>query len=161
MVDLHRGTHSSPTVQLQKAQAATDAAQAHFDALKEHIDGYMTTALPAMTPAKPRPTRHISHLTQMAAKALHRSALTRTPGVVAVGKREEKAPLPWDEMGDYMPKETWSQVGLEQGNGQVMGMREGRAGVDVEGVWGSSWYRERKKRCVMSALQGRIGSQQS
>ena len=123
--------------------AAADAAQAEYDAIKEHIDGYMSTSAPTATPAKPRPTRHISHLTQMAAKALHRSALTRPLGG---SKREEKAPLPWDEIGEYAPKETWGAVGLVRGKEDVRAMRAGKSEVGLEQVWGTSWHRERFKR---------------
>jgi hypothetical protein len=71
----------------------------------------------------------------------------------AAGRREDKAPLPWDEMGQYEAKQTWSQVGLERGMDDVVAMRRGVAEVGLESTWESSWYKERSKMYVHSVVK--------
>lgn len=145
------------SVQLQKLLSAKDPAQPEFDALKDHLDTYITSPAPAPTPARSaskHPTRHISHLTQMAAKALHRDV----PGMAAAGavaksglRREMKGGgerYGWDELGEYGTKESWRARGLERGDEDVEAMRRLggiRMGVEPEG---SSWYNDGKRRVL-------------
>ena len=63
--------------QLAKINKEIEGVQNEFEAIKDHLDSYVTAsnpAPPAIKSAKAgrQPTRHISHLTQMAAKALGR-----------------------------------------------------------------------------------------
>jgi dynactin-4 len=109
-------------VQLQKALAAKDTAQAEYDALKDHLEGYMSASAPII---KAKPTRHISHLTQMAARALNRTAPVRKP------RREDKEAVGWDEIGHYDAKGTWSEVGMAD---DVV--------RPVQDTWVSSWARD-------------------
>lgn len=130
-------------MQLQKLHTQPESVQHEFDALKEHLDAYISNSTAAPLPRSTRkPTRHISHLTQMAAKALHRDV----PGMATMrGKRlVEKGKVEWDELGEYQAKGSWRDLGLESGVEDVEMMR--RLGMSREGGvtglekrWGRSW----------------------
>jgi dynactin-4 len=143
-------------VQLQKILSNHDKAQPEFDALKDHLETYMSTPVPTPKPARPgatrQPSRHISHLTQMAAKALHRDVLGKAAraGVVKSGVRREVRPggekYGWDEIAAYAVKETWAIKGLERGNEDVERMR--RLGHDEHMRRGGlgSWHENDTRR---------------
>ena len=133
-----------------------ESAQAEFDAIKDHLEGYVAPAPTAVPPrsavtSSRNPTRHISHLTQMAAKALHRDvpgmAVTRPRGK-QVGVREK---VEWDVLGGYEAKGSWKLLGMERGMGEVDWMRglaqSGSGGVaELEKTWGRSWDGKRMTR---------------
>lgn len=66
----------------------------------------------------------------MAARALNKSK-----GDV---KREEKGPLPWDEMGQYGSKVDWRSVSLRE----VSPVDNAGNGVGEMDQWRNSWYGE-------------------
>lgn len=132
--------------QVQRLDTQAEAEQIEFEAIKTHIESYMTSSAPVPTPKSIKskhPSRHISHLTQMAARALGRDVpgMTgmgmgmgmgrgrRSNGVVEKGK--EKAA--WDDLGEYEVKQSWK--GLPE-----LGMEDDRA--DLEMIWGQSWAGE-------------------
>lgn len=123
--------------------------QDEFESIKDHIDNYITTSAPAPIAVKSalsgrQPTRHISHLTQMAAKALGKDV----PGMRNLRPRrlesEKKSHDSWDELGEYKSKGTWKSQGLERGMSGVEDMRNMSAlGVaELQNRWGNSWDRD-------------------
>jgi len=121
--------------QLQKINTQPETIQNEFDALKDHLEGYITTTVPVQTP-KPKgkqPSRHISHLTQMAAKALGRDV----PGMMGRPKRKEgldkgKEKAGWDELEAFKTERAWK--------GLIDAEEEERAGL--ERIWGKAWAGE-------------------
>lgn len=108
------------------------------------------------------PSRHISHLTQMAAKALNRPvhpvhghAVRKRPpgqgqgqGQGPGGKREK---VGWDELEVYQSKADWREVGLEKGMEDVEAIKlveragwEGVAALDRR--WDKSWECDRMSK---------------
>lgn len=87
--------------------------QAEYEAIKDHLDSYMTNTSTAAMPKQGKskqPSRNISHLTQMAAKALGREV----PGKMGRHKRPEglervKEKVAWDELADYQAKRKWKE----------------------------------------------------
>ncbi|WVO13200.1 hypothetical protein L204_100812 [Cryptococcus depauperatus] len=148
-------------LQLQKQPALSEDAQDEFDALKNHLEGYINMSSPP-TPHKTRvPSRHISHLTQMASKALHRNV----PGLPTLsrrklppGKTAGQEKFGWDELDEYKAKGSWRELGLEKGLEDVTimnGLRNaGWNGTScLERRWDKSWQSDRMST---SALPQRI-----
>lgn len=133
--------------QLQKINSPPEAVQSEFDALKDHLDSYASSSVPAAPPRSQRkPTSHISHLTQMAAKVLHRDV----PGMGRpLGTRiAEKEKVPWDDLAEYQADGSWRDVGLERGMKEVEVLRAiGSSGAGgkarMEQRWSQSWDGER------------------
>lgn len=131
----------------------TERLQNEFEAIKDHLEGYMTSS--SSTPAQPlrpgtgsrAPTRHISHLTQMAAKALNKdvSGLSKVRARTRDAADKHEA---WDEIAEYKPKETWRMTGLERGMGDVEDMKnmESLEIAEVDKTWGISWERNRRAK---------------
>jgi dynactin-4 len=121
--------------QLQKINTQPETIQNEFDALKDHLEGYITTTVPVQTP-RPKgkqPSRHISHLTQMAAKALGRDV----PGMMGRPKRKEgldkgKEKAGWDELEAFKTERPWRGMLSVEG--------EDRAGMDM--IWSKAWAGE-------------------
>jgi dynactin-4 len=121
--------------QLQKINTQPETIQNEFDALKDHLEGYITTTVPVQTP-RPKgkqPSRHISHLTQMAAKALGRDV----PGMMGRPKRKEgldkgKEKAGWDELEAYKTERAWRGLLSVEG--------EDRAGMEM--TWSKAWAGE-------------------
>jgi len=92
--------------QLTKIHTQQDAVPAEFDALRDRLDAYMSKPSPLPTPrSTQKPSKHISLLTQMAAKALHRDF---TGMAKPKGKRViEGEKVEWDELSEYRAKESW------------------------------------------------------
>ena len=137
------------TVQLQKIHSAPpESAQSEFDALKDHLDTYINLSTPA-SPAVTRTaltnrnsTRHISHLTQMAARALHRDV----PGMARAkirprgeGAQKENAHQSWDALAGYGAKGSWEGLGLQKGMEDVEVMKSGMDVALLEKRWEHSW----------------------
>ncbi|WWD16685.1 hypothetical protein CI109_101115 [Kwoniella shandongensis] len=150
-------------LQLQKTHSHNEPIQSEFDALKEHLDSYISTnAPPIPTPRSTRaPFRHISHLTQMASKALHRdlsgmagSSARARPRGSGVGKDGEKEKVGWDVLGEYESKTSWKQLGLESGLEDVEKMKKleysGVAGVaTLDRTWDKSWNGNRMASAIL------------
>lgn len=121
--------------QLQKINPQPETTQTEFDALKDHLEGYITTTTPVQTP-RPKgkqPSRHITHLTQMAAKALGRDV----PGMMGRSKRKEgldkgKEKAGWDELETFKTERAWK--------GLLDTEDEDRAGLEM--IWGKAWAGE-------------------
>jgi dynactin-4 len=140
--------------QLAKINKELEVVQNEFEAIKDHLDGYVASSNPAPPAVKSalagrQPTRHISHLTQMAAKALGRDV----PGMRSVKPRKSEADKEvkvndlWDEMEEYPSKATWKARGLERGMSDAEGMSSLLADVaQLERRWNSSWERSRATR---------------
>ncbi|WVQ79057.1 hypothetical protein IAT38_001150 [Cryptococcus sp. DSM 104549] len=148
-------------LQLQKSSPQTEAVQAEFDALKEHLESYITSSAPP-TPHRTRvPSRHISQLTQMASKALHRDI----PGMTAASKARRRMSgvkdgeagrekVGWDEMGEYVAKGSWREEGWGKGLEEVEMMKElqesGARGVGrLERRWGKSCDADRLASAIL------------
>ena len=131
-------------MQLQKMELG-QAPRIEFDAVKDHLETYMSLSNPAPPRQSSRvPTRHISHLTQMAARALHRDVPAmaaqkgrkKGKGVGAEGM--ERAHVGWDEMKDYTAKEAWRGV-VDARQADTMRGMEGMDLARLERRWTSSW----------------------
>lgn len=148
-------------MQLQKTWTQPEQVQAEFDSIKDHLESYITcSSTPTTTPHRPRvPSRHISHLTQMAAKALNRPVHG-----LAVRKRpprgQGRAPggekVGWDELEEYESKANWRELGLEKGMEDVEAIKlleeagwEGVAALDRR--WSRSWECGRMSLWVFTA----------
>jgi len=139
--------HNDLPVQLSKIDTQPESVQSEFDALKDHLGSYVSSSKPPTVPrSSRRPTRHISHLTQMAAKALHRDVpgMARLKGKVMM----EKEKVEWDELGEYQAKGSWRSAGLEDGmeDVEMMGnMHTSGAGgfAGLERRWERSWDGDR------------------
>ena len=126
--------HTDDAAQLQKINTQPETIQNEFDALKDHLEGYITTTVPVQTP-RPKgkqPSRHISHLTQMAAKALGRDV----PGMMGRPKRKEgidkgKEKAGWDELEAFKTERAWRGL---------LGIEEDRAGMEM--IWSKAWAGE-------------------
>lgn len=153
-------------VQLLKTWTYPEQVVQEFDHIKDHLESYITSSTTTTTTAttattassatpRPRiPSRHISHLTQMAAKALNRPvhglAIRKKQGQVLGGEREK---VGWDELEVYKSKAnaTWRAVGLEKGMGDVEAIKlveqagwEGVAPLDRR--WDKSWECDRMSK---------------
>lgn len=149
------------SVQLQKMNTEVETIQTDFDNLKDHLQSYITqstksSAIPPKSAPKSSsgPTRHISHLTQMAAKALHRDVpgmnkpRIRPRGNDAAVQGNYQAP---DELAEAKVKQSWKEQGLHLGMQPVDDMREAAVEIaSIEDTWSFSWDRERAKRWVVS-----------
>ena len=132
---------------------STDAPQAEFDAIKDHLNAYMSKSMPApIIRSAKKPTRHISHVAQMTAKALRRD----TPGLVPPKVKDiaEKQSNESDDLTDYPVKESWRRFGVEKGMEDVELMEKlsssGLDGVaDLTKRWSRSWAGETMARSVM------------
>ncbi|OWZ71218.1 hypothetical protein AYX14_03406 [Cryptococcus neoformans] len=136
-------------LQLQKTWTQPEQVQAEFDSIKDHLESYITcSSTPTTTPHRPRvPSRHISHLTQMAAKALNRpvhglAVRKRPPRGQGQAPGEEK--VGWDELEEYESKANWRELGLEKGMEDVEAVRlleeAGWGGVAaLDRRWSRSW----------------------
>jgi len=138
-------------VQLQKMIKEPQTIQDDFESIKDHIDNYITTSTPPPVAVKSaltrQPTRHISHLTQMAAKALGRDV----PGMRSLrprGESEKTRHESWDELGEFKSKGTWKAQGLERGTSDVEDMRnmDSLELARVEHRWARSWDMNTKSR---------------
>ncbi|RXK41387.1 hypothetical protein M231_01292 [Tremella mesenterica] len=139
---------SGLSLQAQKLSTQTENIQNEFDALKDHLEGYITSTapVPAKTPVR-QPSRHISHLTQMAAKALHRdipglaaaTAKRRIPG----GSEPMTDRAGWDDLGEYTSKGTWEEANLHHTNELERLSKFSEAGpgglANLERRWSHSW----------------------
>ncbi|OCF43394.1 hypothetical protein I317_02692 [Kwoniella heveanensis CBS 569] len=159
-------TFDKPTgiaLQLQKMHSQAETVQSEFDALKDHLESYIASNAPAPSPARSTrtPSRHISHLTQMAARALHRDV-----GGIAASKvrsrargspgglwkdGSEKEKYGWDEIEEYKAKRSWKDEGLVNGMEDVEIMknfeRSGPGGVaSLEKRWSKSWESNRMSK---------------
>ncbi|ORY25840.1 dynactin p62 family-domain-containing protein [Naematelia encephala] len=152
--------------QLQKINTQQELVQSEFDALKDHLESYVSLSSTAPTykssSASRNPSRHISQLTQMAAKALHRdvpgmaasSARTRTRSLgFGVGKAGKEGPAEWDDLGEYKAKGSWKMIGLENGMQDVETMRELQetGGVGPAGLssrWSNSWEADKMSKSM-------------
>ncbi|ODO06171.1 dynactin 4 [Cryptococcus wingfieldii CBS 7118] len=145
-------------LQLQKIHTQTEKVQSEFDSIKDHLESYITTSNPP-TPQRTRvPSRHISHLTQMAAKALHRPvpgmAGKKRAGPGLGGEEKGKEKVGWDELGEYKAKGSWRDLGLEKGleAGEFMAGLEhgGWEGVaELEKRWDKSWESDRMAKATL------------
>ncbi|WVF67076.1 hypothetical protein IAT40_001821 [Kwoniella sp. CBS 6097] len=165
-------TFDKPTgiaLQLQKMNTQAETVQSEFDALKDHLESYIASNVPAPSPARSTrtPSRHISHLTQMAAKALHRdvggiaaSSARSKPramgsgGGGGSGKEGEKERYGWDEIEQYKAKGSWKYEGLMNGLKDVETMGElqesGPSGMACLGKrWNTSWASDRMSSAVL------------
>ncbi|WRT65526.1 uncharacterized protein IL334_002471 [Kwoniella shivajii] len=152
-------------LQLSKINTLSETVQSEFDLIKEHLESYITHSTP--TPSAPssarssrNPSRHISNLTQMAQKALHRNVGGMTAYPAAFNSRrpnmsnqENKENVGWDELAEYRPKTSWRQLGLERGLEDAEKMREiqeagpdGLAGLDKR--WKNSWENDRSSKAM-------------
>lgn len=141
---LEKGLGADIVEQVQRINTQAEKVQAEFDALKDHLDAYLTASAPV--PVKPVPTRHISHLTQMAAKALHRdvpgmhSIFTSASTSVRSRPAQKKDPRDkWDEMAVYESKngsDAWMMQGGESSDGYKY---QSEAKAALERVWGDPW----------------------
>jgi dynactin-4 len=132
--------------QVQKIHAQTERVQSEFEALKDHLDSYITSTAPVQA-KKPVPTRHISHLTQMAAKALHRDV----PGMNAVSSRpkpKQDARDKWDDMGVYESKNRVKDVSEEVMEEDARDLERNGDRAALERVWCNSWSGSRAARYV-------------
>jgi dynactin-4 len=137
-------------VQLQKMLKEPQAVQDEFESIKDHIDNYITTSTPLPTvksTVSRQPTRHISQLTQMAAKALGKDV----PGMRSQKPRmqgERTLHESWDELGEFKSKGNWKAQGLERGMNDVEDMRnlDRLQLVRLENRWASSWDKDIKSR---------------
>lgn len=162
-------TNQEFIVQLQKTWTHPEQVVQEFDHIKDHLESYImsstttttTTTTNTTTPHhRPRiPSRHISHLTQMAAKALNRpvhglAVRKRPPGQgqqqqVLGGEREK---VGWDELEAYKSKNAnWREVGLGKGMEDVEAIKmveqagwEGVAALDRR--WDKSWECDRMSK---------------
>ncbi|KAK6907167.1 hypothetical protein I203_101157 [Kwoniella mangroviensis CBS 8507] len=143
-------------LQLQKMNTQSEIVQSEFDSLKDHLESYIslstsntTTSAPSSVRSTRNPSRQISHLTQMAQKALHRdvggmvaySARVKRPSTTKDGEKEKYG---WDELAVYEAKENWRKDGMGSSPNQVDVMKElgvsGADGVAELGKrWGKSW----------------------
>ena len=132
-----------------------ESIQAEFEAVKDHLDAYISVSSPTPTAAKTstskQPTRHISHLTQMAAKALGRDV----PGMAKVKIRNtgdlttaERSHESWDEIGEYKTKRTWKIKGVQDGLDDVETLRNMQSleYASLDRRWNYSWERDAMKR---------------
>jgi dynactin-4 len=126
--------------QVQKLNTQAEIEQTEFEAIKTHLETYITSSAPIPTPKSTKskqPSRHISHLTQMAARALGRDV----PGMMGMsrGKRADgmlekgKEKAAWDDLAEYGAKASWK--GLPD-----LRMEDDRAGLEM--VWGQAWAGE-------------------
>ncbi|WVR03969.1 hypothetical protein IAU60_000968 [Kwoniella sp. DSM 27419] len=148
-------------LQLQKMLAETETVQAEFDSLKDHLEAYIAHSAPAPSPARSTrvPSRNISQLTQMAAKALHRDVSGMTAHAARDRSRRSAVKVGgehfgWDEMPEYAAKGSWTEVGLEKGLQDVEVMRGLRdSGYDglasLEKRWGKSWDVDRMAKSML------------
>ncbi|KAE8539773.1 hypothetical protein D1P53_003710 [Cryptococcus gattii VGV] len=161
-------------LQLLKTWTYPEQVGQEFDHIKDHLESYIsstatpttatTTSATSATP-RPRPSRHISHLTQMAAKALNRPvhglAIRKKQGQgQGQGMGGEREKVGWDELEVYNSKTnaTWRAVGLEKGMEDVEAIKmvehagwEGVAPLDKR--WDKSWECDRMSK---SSLPQRI-----
>jgi dynactin-4 len=109
----------------------------------------MSSSTPAPAPAttSTKPSRHISHLTQMAANALGRDV----PGMAKVKIRrpgdpplQRKSHDEWDDIGEYKTKASWKAKGWEVGLGQVEQVQSMQAlkVAPLDRRWAHSWDRD-------------------
>lgn len=155
-------------VQLLKTWTYPEQVGQEFDHIKDHLDSYIssttsttstttTTTTTSATPHRPKPSRHISHLTQMAAKALNRpvhglAVRKRPPGQgQGPGPGGEREKVGWDELEVYKSKADWRAVGLEKGMEDVEAIKmveqagwEGVAALDRR--WDKSWECDRMSK---------------
>ncbi|WWC87726.1 uncharacterized protein L201_002618 [Kwoniella dendrophila CBS 6074] len=151
-------------LQLQKMNTQVDLVQSEFDSLKDHLESYITLSNPTPSSSSSsrstrNPSRHISHLTQMAQRALHRDV----GGLVAYSARSkrsspaekgEKEKFGWDELDEYVPKDSWRRTGLEKGLEDVDLIRDfeesGASGLAaLVKRWQSSWDRGSMSREIL------------
>ncbi|WVW79965.1 hypothetical protein I302_101938 [Kwoniella bestiolae CBS 10118] len=150
-------------LQLQKMNHQTEIVQSEFDSLKEHLESYISLSTPAPSaPSSIRstrdPSRQISHLTQMAQKALHRDV----GGMVAysarskgrsTGKEGEKEKYGWDELGVYEAKGSWRAGGesVLDGVDILRDLEDSGAGgmAEVGKRWGKSWDNSKMTKDVL------------
>lgn len=129
------------SAQVQRLNTQTETVQAEYEAIKDHLESYMTSSATATTPApkggkSKNPSRHISHLKQMAAKALGREV----PGMMSRPRRKEglekgKEKAGWDELADFEAKRSWKEpVDL----GQDASVER----ANLELAWARSWAGE-------------------
>jgi dynactin-4 len=121
---------------LQRIDTQPEIIQTEFDAIKDHLETYITPNAPAPAstsrPKSKQPSRHISHLTQMAAKALGRDV----PGMMGRPKRRTtlekgKEKAGWDELEPYETKHSCKEHDqLDDGESE-------RARLQM--IWHKSW----------------------
>jgi dynactin-4 len=123
--------------QLQRINTQPETVQSEFDAIKDHLETYITpnatAPASALRPKPKQPSRHISHLTQMAAKALGRDIpgmMGRPKRTTSLEKGKEKAG--WDELEPYNTKNPVKEL-------SVLGLDDEGARARLEMVWGKSW----------------------
>ncbi|ORX36318.1 dynactin subunit 4 [Kockovaella imperatae] len=134
------------------------AAKTEFEAIKDHLETYMSSSNPEPIRTSSKvPTRHISHLTQMAAKALHRDvpglAAAKAKGKVraTAGSRSgglEKAHTKWDELSDYVAKDAWRGGNDSLGIDQLSEMERPEVAA-LSKRWCSSWGRSSLSSSVL------------
>ncbi|KAL7421309.1 hypothetical protein Q5752_004194 [Cryptotrichosporon argae] len=139
--------------QLAKMLKETQATQAEFDALKDHLESFLAaSSVPGPGPASRaarQPSRHISQLTQAAARALHRNvpgmaAASRLPRKARADDRDERAG--WDEAEVYESKRMWRDADDEydpETNGA------GAAVARLDRRWDQSWNAGRLAKSQM------------
>ena len=139
--------------------AEPDKIQSEFDAIKEHLESYLATSTPApaasrgSTSSRQRqPTRHISHLTQMAAKALDRDVpgLARPKARLGNTGPQDEQHTAWDTLAPYASKSSWRDTGLEKGMVDVEHMTSMKKLeiAEVDRRWAHSWDAERTAKWV-------------
>lgn len=147
--------HATPlttSVQLQKMEKQTASALSEYDAIKDHLSDYITANAPLKTPARParsNATRHISHLTQMAAKALNRplpSKYGSTPRVRTISGlssgSDKSAPRDksgWDELVEYPAKRSWRSVPQIEEEGVRLSRLDSAQGCNAQASLDSTW----------------------
>ena len=131
-----------------------NGSRAEFDSIKDHLESYVSLFQPPPTrPASRVPSRHISHLTQMASKALHRdipsmaAAKSREKGRTSGVEGMDKVHVGWDELKDYAAKEAWRGDNLERDLSQM----ESLDCAGLERRWRQSWARDGSVRCASSS----------
>jgi dynactin-4 len=138
-------------VQLQKVNTEVETVQAQFDSLKEHLETYISLSTPVPAAKSRNISRHVSHYTQMAAKAMNKDVPTMRKPVRPAGIERPKEPVEWDDLGEYEGKGDWRQWGFEKGLEEVDYMGElsksGWEGLSpIEARWGNSWARENQAK---------------
>ncbi|WWC68801.1 uncharacterized protein I206_102736 [Kwoniella pini CBS 10737] len=140
-------------LQLQKMNTQAELVQSEFDSLKDHLESYISLSTsapsaPSSTRSTRNPSRHISNLTQMAQKALHRDVGSMVAYSArnkrTIAKDGEKEKLGWDELSEYEPKDSWRKVGLERGLQNIDTLRQleesGTSGLaSLDGRWARSY----------------------
>lgn len=137
-----------------KVHTQPGAVQAEFDSLRDHLDAYVSKPSPLPAPrSSQKPSRHISLLTQMAAKALHRdiTGIAKPRGK----KLNEGEKLEWDELSEYQTNETWKGVGLVKGLEDVdrvrtIGLSGAGGTARIEKRWSRSWDSDRMAGSVFA-----------